>query len=273
VDTTSPDGQPSVGERDFENPAPIRNWMDARLDFPRSAPLRKSYVVASSYRCGSTFFCSQLWRTGVLGAPGEYLNVGEGRMLRDVMARRLQAASPEDYFAKLLARRTSRNGVFGMKAHFHHFEAALNWCPSMIRLLSPVTYIYLNRRDKLVQAVSMARAMQTDAWTSMDGVVETTLRYDEGLITQCLEEIRRQRLGWLRWFEINNIAPFVVNYEDLLADGAGVIRGVVELLGVQNDEPEEVRPPLVARQGDEVNIAWALRFRRDHDLPPTASLG
>jgi LPS sulfotransferase NodH len=107
----------------------------------------------------------------------------------------------------------------------------------------------------------------------MDGVVETTLRYDEGLIAQCLEDIRRQRLGWLRWFEINNIAPFVVNYEDLLADGAGVIRGVVELLGVQNDEPEEVRPPLVARQGDEVNIAWALRFRRDHDLPPTASLG
>lgn len=269
----STDGQPRAAERDFENPAPIRNWMDRRLDFPRSAPLRKSYVVASSYRCGSTFFCSELWRTGVLGAPGEYLNIGEGRMLRDVMANRLQAASPEDYFAKLLACRTSRNGVFGMKAHFHHFEAALNWCPSMLDLLSPVTYIYLNRRDKLAQAVSMARAMQTDAWTSMDGAVEMALRYDEGLIIQCLEDIRQQRLGWLRWFEINNIAPFVVNYEDLVADKAKVIRSVVELLGVQNDEPEEIRPPIAERQGDETNIAWAARFRREHDLPPTASIG
>ena len=142
--------------------------------FSGPPPLRKSYVVASSYRCGSTYFCSELWRTGVLGAPAEYLNVGEGRMLRHVMESRLQASSPEDYFVKLLACRTSSNGVFGMKAHFHHFEPALDWCPSMLERLSPVTYIYLSRRDKLAQAVSMAKAMQTNGWTSMDGDVETT---------------------------------------------------------------------------------------------------
>ncbi len=257
--------------RDLENPAPIRNWMGRRLDFPGPAALRKSYVVASSYRCGSTFFCSELWRTGVLGAPAEYLNIGEGRMLRDVMAKRLQASSPEDYFVKLLARRTSRNGVFGMKAHFHHFEPALAWCPSMLERLSPVTYIVLNRRDKLAQAVSMARAMQTNAWTSMDGAAAMTPRYDEGLIRQCLEEIERQRLGWLRWFEVNAIAPVVVSFEDLIADRAGVVRGVVELLQVENDEPEQIRPPAIRKQGDEINLAWAARFRREHGLSPTAS--
>lgn len=266
MNSRSTDSQPRDAECDLENPTPIRNWMDPRLDFSRSAPLRKSYVVASSYRCGSTFFCSELWRTGVLGAPGEYLNIGEGRMLRDLMASRLQAASPEDYFAKLLACRTSRNGVFGMKAHFHHFEPALNWCPSMIKLLSPVTYIYLNRRDKLAQAVSMAKAMQTDAWTSMDGAAEMTLRYDEDLIIQCLEDIRQQRLGWLRWFEINNIAPVVVNYEDLVADKASVMRSIVELFDAQNDEPEQIHPPVARKQGDETNIAWAARFRRENDL-------
>ena len=242
--------------RDLDNPAPIRNWMGRELDFPGSAPLRRSYVMASSYRCGSTFFCWELWRTGVLGAPAEYLNIGEGRMLRDVMAKRLGAFSPEDYFVKLLARRTSRNGVFGMKAHFHHFEPALAWCPSMLERLAPVTYIHLNRRDRLAQAVSMARAMQTNAWTSMDGAAAMPPRYDEGLIRQCLEEIGRQNLGWLRWFEVNAIAPFVVDYEDLLADPAGVVRNIVELLGAQDDEPEHVRPPAVRKQGDEVNLAW-----------------
>ena len=268
MNSGSTDNQPRAAGRDFESPAPFRNWMDARLDFPRSAPLRKSYVVASSYRCGSTFFCSELWRTGVLGAPAEYLNIGEGRMLRDVMAKRLQAVSPDDYFARLLARRTSRNGIFGMKAHFHHFEPALRWCPSMIKLLSPVTYIHLNRRDKLAQAVSMAKAMQTDAWTSMDGAAETTLRYDEGSIIRCLEDIQQQGLGWLRWFEINNITPYVVNYEDLVAERASVIRSIVELFDVQNDEPEEIYPPIAERQGDETNVAWAARFRRAHDVPP-----
>jgi LPS sulfotransferase NodH len=252
-----------TAEPDFEKPASIRNWMDARLDFPRSVPLRKSYIVASSYRCGSTFFCSELWRTGVLGAPAEYVNIGDGRQLRDVMMSRLQAASAEDYLEKLLACRTSRNGMFGMKAHFHHFESALSWYPSMTTVLSPVTYIYINRRDKLAQAVSMAKAMQTDAWTSMDSVPEIILRYDETLITQCLEEIKRQRFGWLRWFEINSITPFIVNYEDLVTDKAGVIRRVVELLDVPDDEPEEVRLPAIRKQGDGTNMEWAARFRRD----------
>ncbi len=271
VNSEPDDRPPRAMARDREHPAPLRNWMGRELDFPGSAPLRKSYVVASSYRCGSTFFCSELWRTGVLGAPAEYLNIGAGRMLRDVMARRLQASSPEDYILKLLAHRTSRNGVFGVKAHFHHFEAALTWCPSMLERLSPVTCIHLHRRDEVAQAVSMAMAMQTNAWTSMDGAAAITPRYDEGLIRQCVEEIGRQRLGWLRWFDVNAIAPVVIDFEDLIADPAGVVRGVAELLGVEDDEPEQVHPPPVRKQGDEINLAWAARFRRDNNLPPAAA--
>ncbi len=240
-------------------------WMEPGLDFRRSVPLRKSYIVASSYRCGSTFFCSQLWSTGVLGAPAEYLNVGAGRMRRDDMMRRLQADSPEDYFAKLLGCRTSKNGVFGMKVHFPHFEAAMSWYPSMISVLSPVRYIFLDRKDKLAQAVSMAKAMQTDAWQSLDGSAKAVLVYDEGFIAQCLREIQQQNLGWLRWFEINNVRPLVVHYEDSVADTANVIRSVVELLDVQNDEPEQISLPAVEKQGDETNIEWLTRFRREPD--------
>ena len=235
--------------------------MDVRLDFPESPPLRKSYVVASSYRSGSTYFCSRLWNTGVLGAPAEYLNVGVGRMLRHVMESRLQATSPEDYFAKLLACRTSSNGVFGMKAHYHHFEEALDWCPSMIELLSPVTYIYICRRDTVAQAVSMAKAIQTNRWSSMDAEVETDLRYDEFLIARCLEEVQRQKIGWLRWFELNNITPFVLSYEDLIANSAGAVGSVVKLLDVQDDEASEIYPPEVQKLGDATNIEWAARFR------------
>jgi trehalose 2-sulfotransferase len=250
-------------ERDSGNEARIRNWMDPQLDFSASPPLRKSFIVASSYRCGSTYFCSQLWKTGVLGAPAEYLNMGGGRMLRLVMERRLEATSPEDYFAKLMACRTSSNGVFGLKAHYHHFERALDWCPSMIALLSPVIYIYVSRRDKIAQAVSMARAIQTNRWTSIDPDVETVLRYDERLISDCLEEIQQQRLGWLRWFELNAITPFVINYEDLIDNLARVVSSIVKIMDVQGDERHAVRLPHVEKLGDEINIEWAARFRRE----------
>jgi len=237
-----------AADQDTVNEAPILNW-----------------IVAASYRCGSTFFCSQLWRTGVLGAPGEYLNVGEGRRLRDVMMRRLRVASPEGYFAKLLGCRTSKNGIFGMKVHFPHFVAAVSWYPSLIAALSPLTFIYLDRRDKLAQAVSMARAMQSDAWSSMDGEFEVPLTYDEASIAQCLREIQHQTLGWRRWFDANHIQPFVLYYEDAVADTAGAVRSVVELLGVQGDEPEEIHLPPIERQSDETNAEWVERFRRERD--------
>jgi trehalose 2-sulfotransferase len=237
--------------------------MDPQLDFSGSPPLRKSFIVASSYRSGSTYFCSQLWKTGVLGAPAEYLNMGGGRMLRLVMERRLQATSPEDYFAKLLACRTSSNGVFGLKAHYHHFERALDWCPSMIALLSPVTYIYVSRRDTIAQAVSMAKAIQTNRWMSIDPDVKTALRYDERLISDCLEEIQQQRIGWLRWFELNAITPFVINYEDLIDNMAIVVSSMVKLMDVEGDERHAVRLPPVEKLGDETNIEWATRFRRE----------
>jgi trehalose 2-sulfotransferase len=235
--------------------------MDPRLDFRQSVPPRQSYIVASSYRSGSTFFCAELMKTGVLGAPGEYLNVGDGRRLRDVMMRRLGATAPEVYFAKLLGVRTSRNGVFGMKAHFPHFEAALTWYPEMLQTLAPVTFIYLFRNDTLAQAVSLARAVKTDAWSTMDGDGPANLVYDGPLIAQCLKEVAQQKIGWSQWFERNHIRPFVVHYEDLIADTAGVVRSVVELLGVGNDEPEEVCIPTITRQADNVNLDWHAHFR------------
>jgi LPS sulfotransferase NodH len=186
-------------------------------------------------------------------------------MSRDIMMRRLRVCTPEDYFRKLLACRTSRNGVFGIKVHFPHFEAAISWYPSMIELLSPAAYIHLQRRDKLVQAVSMAKAMQTDAWQSLDSKGSARLAYDEGLIAQCLREIHRQNFGWTRWFEINHVKPFVVYYEDLFADSMGVVRNVIKLLDVENDKPEKIVLPVLKRQADQINADWIDRFRRERD--------
>jgi trehalose 2-sulfotransferase len=234
---------------------PIRSFTDRRLDF-NPAPLRKSYIVASSYRCGSTLLCTELWRTGLLGAPWEYLNNEFG-----VMMERLEARSPEEYLSQLLHCRTSRNGVFGMKAHFHHFEAGLARLPDMLERLAPVSFIYISRRDTLAQAISMAKAYQTKAWTSLASPDRSALRYDREHIARCAQDIERQRLGWLRWFETNKVTPFVVTYEDLTADPGTIVDGVIELLDVRGDLPEDVRLPIVERQRDRTNDDWIERFR------------
>ena len=247
--------RPNVDEK------PIWFVTDERLDFEQSTPLRKSYFITSSYRCGSQFLCWKLWETGVLGAPCEYLN--PGYEIR-VLMKRFNVFSHADYVAKLLERRTSQNGVFGLKEHFHHFEAFLKAYPALLDVLAPVTYIYISRRDKIAQAVSMAKALQTDQWSSrMEDGARPPLQYDRALIANCLKDLERQDAGWLKWFEANKISPFQLTYEDLIADTPRAVESIVKLLGVQDDERIEVPVPPAKKQSDETNHEWIERFERE----------
>jgi trehalose 2-sulfotransferase len=254
---------------------PIRRLADHRLDFPGPVPLRKSYVVASTDRSGSTFLCNLLWQTGVLGAPTEYWNFKRNAGLRgrpkgtsvgNQMMERLEATSLADYLTKLLACRTSKNGVFGVKAHSFDFEEALRQYPEMLDRLAPVSFIYIVRQDKVAQAVSMAKAAQTGAWVSSAKARNVNLQYDSDLIAKCLAWVERQDRDWARWFSTHGKEPFVVTYENLTADADRVMRDVVELMGVQNDEPQHVHLPELEKQGDETNEEWVARFRRENPI-------
>ncbi len=249
---------------------PISSNTDERLDFPAATGLRKSYFVASSYRCGSSYLCWLLWNTGLLGAPSEVFNPTSELPL---LINRFKTSSPEDYVTKLLGRRVSRNGVFGVKAHFHHFQAYLGQYPALLARLAPVTYIHINRSDKVAQAVSMAKALQSNRWHSrMEGGPKPTLHYNSEMISKCLADIEQQDLDWKRWFKAHRVSPFHVTYNDLTTDATGVVRNVVELLGVANDEPDHIHVPSVAKQGDETNDEWIERFKRER-RPRRAAAG
>ncbi len=240
-------------------PSTLRSLTDPRLDFGHAVPLRKSYVIASSFRSGSTLLCVKLWETGLLGAPWEYLNFYNEMPL---MMARLKPASPEDYIAKLLACRTSRNGVFGVKAHFHDFATALRRYKNLRASLAQITYIYIDRRDKLAQAVSMAKAQQSDSWTSLAAPKREALRYSKQEIARCFEEANRQKSSWRRWFRDHGIKPTLIDYEDLVADPTKVVDAVIDLLDVRGDRPEHVLVPQIEKQSDAMNAEWIDRFRR-----------
>jgi LPS sulfotransferase NodH/SAM-dependent methyltransferase len=237
---------------------PVR-WTDETFDFKQSTPLRKCYIIASLPRSGSQFLASELWKTGLLGAPCEYLFPAYD--MRPMM-NRLKSVSPADYIAKLLACRTSRNGVFGMNVHIQHFNAFLRAYPVLPEVLAPLTFIHTTRRNKVAQAVSMAKAYQTSAWTSQ---MKSNLssKYDRKLIETCLEDVAQQERDWEVWFASNNVTPFRVVYEDLAADRAGMVRSIIELLGVQDDEPEKIELPPVEKQSDSTNKEWIARFEAE----------
>ena len=236
------------------------------FDLPGPVRLRKSYIVASTPRCGSTFLCSLLWQTGVLGAPSEYWNCHKSGARKTIgirMMERLEATSGPDYLTKLLACRTSKNGVFGVKVHFFDFQEVVSGFPQMLERLAPVTFINIEREDKIAQAVSLARSLQTGTWTAGSNKPRPTVTYDRELISRCLGSLETQKLGWARWFEANQINPHVITYEKLAADTAGVVSGIVKLIGAQNDEPHAIQARTIERQGDGTNKEWAVRFKSE----------
>jgi LPS sulfotransferase NodH len=237
---------------------PVR-WTDETFDFRQSVPLRKSYIIASLPRSGSQLLASELWKTGRAGAPCEYLFPTYD--MRPMM-NRLKSGSPADYIAKLLACRTSPNGVFGLNVHLQHFKAFLRAYPELTQALSPLTFIHTTRRNKVAQAVSMAKAYQTSAWTSQMKA-NPTVKYDRKLIEMCLQDLAQQEREWEDWFAANDVKPLRVIYEDLAADRPGTVRSILEQLGVQDDEPVAVELPPVEKQSDSTNKEWIARFEAE----------
>ena len=263
-------------------PARTPSVADRHFDYPGPYPLRQSYIIASTPRSGSTFLSSVLWQTGVLGAPTEYWNCRKREAPKPIgsrMMQRLEAASRSDYLKKLLACRTTKNGIFGVKVQFDDFEEMLRQFPEVLDRLSPVNYIYIERADKVAQAVSMAKAMQTGIWASAGGRPRSVSPavYNKEMIARCLKKLEEQRFGWLRWFEANKIEPLPVSYETLAADPAATVRKIVTFLGAENDRPQEVPIRMTEPQSDGTNKDWVTRFGRDMEnvgAPgPRASVG
>ena len=244
--------------------ASLSGISSARYDVHGRGPFRGAYIIAASYRSGSTHLCTRLWKTGVLGAPFEYLNYEHEMRF---MYSRLGASSPADYLNRLICCRMSENGMFGLKVHFHHFRAALRTFPDLMQRLAPVQFIFIRRDDKLAQAVSLAKALQTRAWLSLSTLPahEIPLFYSSEFVSACLAEVERQETSWVEWFQAQGTKPHSVYYEDLLVNEPRVVADICRLLGVQGDEPSKVEVPVLNQQSDSVNAQWASRYRREHN--------
>ncbi len=261
----------------------------ARLLDPRNGPswdLKASrlpcrtWCVAAVPRTGSTLLCRAVWDTQRVGAPKEYLNPMQLRdwrhrldpsptqrwvhgLLRGPAPAALNLGHWSDetlmaYLDRLRRRRTGPTGWFGLKIHHHHFARWFgNRDPE--DFLGPIRWVTITRRDKVAQAVSWARAVQTGRWAAHQRGWAPPL-YDEGAIRRRLMEIERQEVAWSLWLRSRGLQPLELIYEDVVADLGGAVRSVLQHLG---ESPSDlvVRPGM-QRQADATSQEWIARYRR-----------
>ena len=220
---------------------------------------QRGYAICTAPRSGSNLLCQYLASTGVLGRPLEYFN-WQGRRGNEDPS---YPTDPAQQIRMILTRGTTDNGVYGVKLFWYqHAEvgAALDWT----RALPNLSYIYLERRDRLGQAISWARALQTAQYRSTQPIGgEAT--YDAELIRMRLHDIEHEYAQWPAFFAQQSITPLRFAYEDFIGEPQRTVDGVAQMLGIA---PRSIAPKLIdlVIQRDTLNEEWRARFLRDERL-------
>jgi trehalose 2-sulfotransferase len=245
----------------------ITTGYEARFDFPaRAGPPRLPWLLASLPRAGSTWLSHELWASGCLGAPLEYLNFEPGGPWGHASNR------PDEQlrlWREVLATRTSPNGVFGLKAFPGQLHQVQQGNPMLVaeamRLLlgptSPRKVVELRRRDRQAHAVSYARALLSGVWRAEQ---EREGRDEPEFSALAVERagamLDQQQAGWQAMYADLGVVPLVLWFEDALADPAAAVAQVADHLGVTLDPRANVAVPPIRQQAQEGARAWLGRL-------------
>lgn len=239
------------------------------------APARP-WLLATVPRTGSTFVSHLLWGTGCLGAPLEYLNFepsGPYGHLAD------DPAGQQRQWREVIARRTSPNGVFGLKAFPLLMEdlGRMNrpLLAEVMRMMVPegsgARVVQLRRRDAKAHAVSYARALLSGVWRKEQ---ESEEQVDPDFSRTAFDRAERlivsQERAWQDMYAGLGIDPLVIWYEDVLADPEATVAAVAEYLEVRIDPSASVDVPLIERQSRRGTARWLSELEDNASKPPHA---
>jgi LPS sulfotransferase NodH len=282
----------------------------------------RAFLVCATPRSGSTLVCQALRKTGAAGVPDEYfeallhsgrprrpeeyfVGVGDTSILDHLGERGVGEEPPprsplwsrtayDRYLEWAIETGTTPNGVFSAKlmwGYFGDFVSLLRNIPRyrdlpLAELLPAVfpdlTYVRVVRANKIRQAVSLWKAVQTATWREVDARRELPLdeigegseeppyksflqehrpqlRFHYRAIAHLLDQILVEEASWDAFFEHCGVRPLLVLYENFAADPHTSTLSILERLGL--DAPPNMQiEPRMRRQSDGINDDWVRRF-------------
>lgn len=212
----------------------------------------KNILICGSWRCGSTMVCEDLTNTGQLGFPEEHTSNWKYDPGTDWPAE----------LARLRERSTTANGVFSTKLMAAHITT-INRClagavapgpspllPNLVGAFPDATWVWVRRRDTLLQAISSYVAVSTGKYHLIDrnqkfrpGAATPTrpdtIPYDYSEIMRHWQILQMHSKLWEEFFTQNGITPLTVWYED--AAEAPVAGQIAEAAGVTLSDYDATR--------------------------------
>jgi len=239
---------------------------------------KRSLVIIATRRSGSNLLCQTIERLGRLGRPREhFLGLCEEFFAVQHPERTLSnACTPSEYLATVHASGTTPNGISSAKIMGVYLDAVLGKLREILQMpgapdrqvLSAVfpnaRYIYLVRRDKAAQAVSLAKALMSGSWRSdMEQRDVSEEEYDFKFIRDLYSQFLAAEIRAEELFRELGVPPLRLYYEDMAAQLDQIVTRICSSMGVRRPSGLRLGVPWLNRQADVVNEGWTRRFEAD----------
>jgi trehalose 2-sulfotransferase len=244
-----------------------------------SIELTTRYLICALPRSGSWLLAEGLEAVGFAGRPREWFAPEQTK----AFAEQWMLSFPIQFSVFLsaaIAAGTTKNGVFGAKVHWYQMEDLLGRLRAILgeqhrhpqdilgEAFPSAKYIWLRRRDIERQAISYARASQSNKWWDIDGLsppapdardqpynfitvhrLEALLHYGETM--------------WGELFRTFDRPPMQVFYEEVSDNLLGTVRRVLEFIEIPVPTNFMVPTPRLKKQGDAITELWLAKYRKD----------
>ena len=223
----------------------------------------RDLFIAATPRSGSELLCQWFLRSYLYGWTGEWFAfgtiAGDAAHLGVPVETRLRPLL--EALRREKAADDGRVSIKMMWPVFAAFREQEGDCP--LSFLRKPECVWVRRRDKVAQAVSLYKAEQTDKWRSEAGAQED-VPYSGADIARCLQRIRAEEAAWESFFAAGGPQPQVIVYEDFAPRQREAFRELLERLDLPAVPEDRIQaPPTIRKQGTANNEALGGRFRAD----------
>ena len=224
---------------------------------PDSELPSKSILILSTPRSGSSLYCDVLSEQNLVGECAEWFN------MRYISAyAQLKGIKNINFneYLNFIKRKTCNNtGVLAVNTHIEQCITLLNNKLDITKFGFD-SVIYLNRKDKIAQAISLTKAQITDKWSS-DTKAKHPLpdRTPLTKITNSLLHLVNSHEYYLE--HLQSLCDFEYNYEDFRSlTEQEFFSQPLEKLGLTIPEAINLKASRKV-QSDQTSKTWALEYK------------
>jgi len=224
---------------------------------------KETVLFAVTPRCGSTALVEGLASMGCASEIREILNPRGPfqRMYSRVGGQNLRQYLNNVFRADMLQEKLIFKSAFPDYDRVREMVDIDEYFPEL-------KIVYLERKNKVAQAVSLYRAILSNKWhlsgadtleTPSADFMESALNVDR--VIDLIEVIRSQCRAWERCFTASGAAPLRIFYEDFETQPHEMVRVVAWWIGL----PFRNRTPVITHRklADDISVEWLARVRRE----------